>query len=446
MIPNWLDQKYTLVKDKFERSVTFQRIASNLGWLFFDNLLRLGVGLFVGAWVARYLGPKLYGTYNYALAYYSIFSVVATLGLERIVVRDLVREPDRKEEILGSAFFLKLIGGAIAILFCVGSMYALRPSDRLTHWLIGIIAAGSLFQSIDVINFWFQSHHQSKYVVVPKNTALLIISAVKVFLIIKKASLIAFAVAGLIEIALGSLGLVLAYRHKGYLVTAWKLRFTRARQLLSDCWPLIFSGLALHIHAKIDQVMLGEMIGESEVGHYSAAMKLIEFFGFLPMIVYSSVAPIITKAKLESETRYHSRLLNLYRFMFILFLITAIPLFILSEKIVVIIFGNDYRAAGVLLSLFAVRLFFTNMGVAKSLFITNENLFRYSLISAILGAVINIVLNYLLIPKYASIGAIWAMIISFFFTTFIFDLFYKGVRQNLKLMTIAVFTPWKITL
>jgi O-antigen/teichoic acid export membrane protein len=188
--------------------------------------------------------------------------------------------------------------------------------------------------------------------------------------------------------------------------------------------------------------MLGEMIGDAVVGQYSAAMRLIEFFGFIPMIVQSSVAPAITKAKAESEHIYHEKLLQIYRLMFILFILVSIPVALLASKIVVLLYGNDYQQAGILLSLFAIRLFFTNFSVARNLYITNENLFHYSLVTAILGSAINVGLNYLLIPRFAAVGSIWATIISFLFTTFILDYFFASTRKNLMLMLKAILTPW----
>lgn len=421
-----------------------RKIISNTSWLFVDRILRMGVGLFVGIWVARYLGPEQFGLYNYAVAFVSLFSAFTTLGLDGIVVRDIVRDPACKDETLGSAFVLKLIGGTATLLLTLGTISLLRPDDGLTRWLVGITAAGLIFQAFDTIDLWFQSQVQSKYTVYAKNAVFMLITLVKIALINIQAPLIAFAWAGLVEIALGSLGLVMAYRVNRCYFRAWRVSFLRAKNLLSDSWPLILSSLAIYIQARIDQVMLGEMIGNSEVGQFSAAMKLIEVFGFVPMVIQSSIAPTITKAKTQSEALYYERLLNLYRLMFILFIVTAIPLICLSRQIVVALLGDEYKAAGVLLSLFAIRLFFANFGVAKGLFIANENLFRYSLVTAIVGSIVNIVLNYLLIPRYASVGSLWAMIISLFITIFFIDFFYFKVRENLRIMLKAIITPWQL--
>jgi len=321
-----------------------------------------------------------------------------------------------------------------------------RPNENLTRWLVGIIAAGAIFQSFDAIDFWFQSAVRSKYAVYAKGSAFTAIAFVKIGLIIANAPLVAFAWAGLAEIMFGALGLVVTYHKNGNSFYRWRWKYSRAKKLLNDSWPLVLSGFAIYVQARIDQVLLGAMIGNAEVGQYSVAMRLIEFFGFIPMIVQSSVAPSVVQAKLRGEEFYWRQLINIYRLMFIFFLIVAIPIYIFSTEIVSFLYGDAYREAGVLLSLFSIRLFFANFGVAKSLFITNENLFRYSLATAFIGSLVNVTLNYLLIPRYEAVGAVWASIASFFVTIFMMDLFFYRTRTNFKIMLLAMATPWKLSL
>jgi O-antigen/teichoic acid export membrane protein len=96
------------------------KIIDNIGWLFFDKTLRMGVGLFVGVWVTRYLGPEQFGLFNFATAFTALFGAVATLGLQGIVVRDIVNDPSCKEETLGTAALLHLIGGTLAYGLIIG--------------------------------------------------------------------------------------------------------------------------------------------------------------------------------------------------------------------------------------------------------------------------------------------------------------------------------------
>jgi O-antigen/teichoic acid export membrane protein len=280
--------------------------------------------------------------------------------------------------------------------------------------------------------------------VAAENGAFALITCLKVFLLLNSASLIWFAWAGLGETTLAAAFFLVAYRVDHNKIRSWRYDYRTASELMKSSWPLIFASLALMIQARIDQVMLGDMISNQEVGQYSAAMRLIEVFSFVPMIIVSTLSPHVARAKAISQELYHKRLLEVYRAMTVAFVAVAIPIFLFGERIVLLVFGSEYRGAAVLLSLFAVRLFFANFGVAKSLFLTNEGLFRYSLVTAIVGAVVNIAANYLLIPHFRSKGAIIATIISFSITTFVMDMFYAQTRGNLKLMIRAIVRPFEL--
>lgn len=442
--PKWMSILPEFVRRRIEGRQDLQNVLGNTGWLFFDNILRMGVGLIVGVWVARYLGPEQFGDYNYAIAFVSMFSSVASLGVDGIVVRELVKQPQHAAEILGSAFILKLFGGILTVILATSAVYYLRPADNSMFWYVVLISAGTIFQAFNTITLWFQSKVQSKYSVYARNISFVIVTFIKIYLLVNRFSLIWFVSITLLELIITAILLSWIYTVKGFKLFNWRVSYNRCDSLLKNSWPLILTGLAIYVQARVDQVMLGEMIGSAEVGQYSAAMRLIEVFGFIPMAIVSSVSPSIIAAKSVSNELYYDKLLNLYRIMFILFLVTALPIFIFSENIIVLIYGESYRQAGVLLSLFAIRLFFTNYGVAKSLFITNENLFRYALVTTTIAMIINVLLNYLLIPLYQSRGSITAMIISFAFSTFIADLFFKEVKPNLYIMFKSMISPLKL--
>ena len=445
MNANWLKYFPEFIRDKLNGRHSLQIAFSNTGWLFADRIMRMGVGIVVVAWFARYLGPQQFGLWNYTVAFAALFSAFANLGLDGIVVRELSKSPEQKNILLGSAFALKLVGSTTALFLAIFSIAVVRHEETLTIWLVSLSAAGYIFQSANVIDLYFQSKIKSKYSVIAATTTFILITLVKIILLLKSAPLIFFACAGLIEIIFGAFLLLFAYRLDHNNIRSWKYDSQIAKNLVRDSWPLVFLSFAILIQAKIDQVMLANIISDEEVGQYSAAMKLVEFFGFIPMIIMSTLAPYVTRAKMKSEALYHERLVNIYRLMFILFLLIAVPIFFLGGEIVLFIFGNEYKRAAFLLSLMSIRLFFTNFGVAKSLFITNENLFKYSLVTAVIGAVFNIAGNYFLIPKYQSEGAIIATIISFSITTFGIDIFYSSTRVNLKLMLHAICTPLRFS-
>jgi O-antigen/teichoic acid export membrane protein len=239
-------------------------------------------------------------------------------------------------------------------------------------------------------------------------------------------------------------GFIYAYQVREGTPWTWNFRKAVALELLGESWPLALYGIALNIQARIDQVMLGKMMNNYEVGQYSVALKFIEIFGFVPMVLMNTFTPAVTKAKVADESLYHSRLVNLYRLMFLTFLLVALPIYLFAKDVIVVLYGGEYQAAGYLLSLFALRLFFSNMGVGKSVFIVNESLFRYSLLTVIVGATANIALNYFLIPLYGPKGAIVASMISFTISIFLVDTFFERTRLNQKLMFQGIFSFWKL--
>jgi O-antigen/teichoic acid export membrane protein len=423
----------------------------NVSWLFVERVVRLLVVLFTGIYVARYLGAELFGQLNYATGFVGLFFALTTMGLDSIVVRDLVREPHRRNELLGTAALIMFLGSCLMLVLVAVSAF-LKGMEPLTFTLVVVIAAAELLRPLSTVDHHFQAEVRAAKSVVVQMVQVLVSAGAKIALILMQADLIWFAWIYVLENLILGLGYVLAYRRDGYSVRDWRTNLPMARHLLSESWPLIIFGVALFVQAKIDQVMLGDLLGKQdgaaagneEVGQYSVALKMIESLGFLPMIVQQSLAPAVTKAKAMGQALYIDRLRNLYRLMFVMFLVTAIPLYLLAEPFIVLLYGEEFRPAGVLLALFAIRLFFTNMGVGKQCFITNESLFKYSLLTALVGASVNIAMNWFLIPEFRAIGAIWATIGSFTVSIFLIDLLFRNTRGNFKNMIIGIATFWRL--
>lgn len=408
-----------------------------------EKLLRMFVGLFIGIWVARYLGPDKFGMLSYAQSLVFIFLGISTLGLDRIVVKELIERPQEEAALIGTSFWLKFIG-AVVLLPILGLAVFLTGDSLYVASIVFVIASSAIFQSFNVIDFLFQAKVKSKYVALANSFVLAISSILKIALIISNADLIAFSAMVVLDAFILSLGLVYFYRKNGGTISLWRFDSSIARRLLFNSWPLIISTFVLAIQSRVDQLMLEGMIGVSEVGYYSAALKIVEAFGFVPMVLATSLLPAVVSARNETADIYRFRLLNYYRLSFLLFLVVFFPLFWLSEEIVSLLFGKQYQAAGVILEVMVFRLFFANFGVARGVFINAENLFKYSLLTLSCGTFINVLVNYLLIPSYASVGAVVATIISFFVTIFLIDAFYARTAWNLRLMLKAVLTAYKV--
>ena len=397
------------------------KIVDNIGWLFFDKVLRMGVGLLVGVWLARYLGPQQFGLFSFATAFIGLFGAVAGLGLQSIVVRDIVRDPTCKEETLGTAAVLQLAGGILAYGLILSTIFLLRSDDALAKWLVAILGSIMLFKASEVAMYWFESQVLSKYTVWVQNGSFLVFAAVKVALILGNAPLLAFAWATISEAVLVALLLLAMLGIHGPELRKLRVSLTRAKVLLADSWPLMLSGLAIALYMKIDQIMLGQMLGDEAVGIYSAATRISEVWYFIPMIIVASVFPAILEAKKQSETLYYQRLQRLYDLMVWLSVAVALPMTFLAGPIVVLLYGPAYAEAGTVLAIHIWTSVFVFLGVASSQWFIAENRQILGFQRTLLGAAINIFLNYILIPQFGPIGAATATVAAQLTAAWFFD-------------------------
>jgi len=418
----------------------FMKYFKNTSWLFAEKILRMVVGLFVGIWVARYLGPEQFGLFSYAQSFVGLFTTIATFGLDGIIVRELVKDENRANELIGTAFFLKLIG-ALVVLLILTVAINFTSNNNYTNTLIFIIASATIFQSFNVIDFYFQAKVLSKYIVLANIFSLFISSLVKIVLLLNEASLEAFAWVILFDSFILAIGFVYFFIKNNTAFKIQYLKFNRqvAINLLRDSWPVILSGLFISIYLKIDQVMIKEILGNEGVGQYAAAVRLSEAWYIIPMVIASSLFPAIINAKKISEDLYYSRLQKLYKLMIVVALIIAIPMTFTSNLIVELLYGVQYSEAADVLKIHIWAGVFVFLGVASSKWLISENLQIFSTINTAIGSIMNIVLNYILINRFGIEGAAWASIISYALSGYILLSLSKKTRKNFICLTRSLF-------
>ena len=394
--------------------------------------------LLVGVWVARYLGPKQFGLFSYAIAFASLFGSIAKLGLDSIIVRDLVQEPALRNAYMGTAFWLKLVG-AFVMISVVAFATLLTNNDSTTNLYVFIIASGIIFQSLEVVDFYFQSQVLSKFVSICKIIQLLISSLIKLYLIFVGADLFWFVIVSLIDQITLAISLYIAYRYQKIGSFIQHFDFLLAKKMLKDSWPLILSGLAVTLYMRIDQVMIKEMLGDKEVGLFSAAVRLSEVWYFVPVIITNSIFPAIASAKKVSNSLYMQRLLRISTLMTWLAVAIALPVSFFASSIINLIYGFSYQDAGLVLAIHIWSAVFVFLGIASGVYFSVENYTKKSLHRTLLGALINLLFNMTLIPIYGIVGAAVSTLIAQFSTNLLYDFFDPSIRPLLKIKLKALF-------
>lgn len=404
----------------------------NTGWLLFEQIFRMGLSLIITSLMARYLGAQDFGLLNYSLAYIIIFTTVSNLGIDSIIVNEIIKKRENTGKIIGSTIYLRLFSSLISIFLIYLIVSYLNPSDTILL-IITLLQSISLFFIIfDSIEYWFQSNLQSKYIVIAKSTAFIIVSIWRLALIIFEKPIHYFAIATIIEAAVIGLFIMMFYiRFNGP-----RLRFSYqiAKQLLFQGYYHFIAGLLIMVYTQIDKIMLGQMTGGATVGIYSAALTISSLWMFIPNALIESARPIIMNSKDQNEKSYIKKNKQLYCSIIWIGIAASVVITLLAKPIILLIYGIQFiDSVNVLIILIWSRIF-SLIGTTKAIWLTVENLGKYQVYFVGIGALLNIVLNYLFIPKYGAIGAAVATLFAEMVSTLIACLFFNKTRPLFKLI------------
>ena len=396
-------------------------------------------GVLVGIWVTRYLGPQEFGLLSFAIAFSAFFTGFARLGLDGILVRELSLKPSLSRVYMGTAFWLK-ITAAIFTLAILSIILLSMIDDYTVKLYILIISSGVIFQAFDVIDFYFQSKVLSSYIAICKIFQLVLSSLIKIYLIFVQAELVWFVMVSLIDQISLAISLYLIYRSKkiGRFFSYFDLLI--AMKLLKESWPYILSGLVVMAYMRVDQIMIKEMLGDREVGLYSAAVRLCEAWYFMPILITNLLFPSIITAKKISENFYYERIQVIYRILIWLALLIAIPMTFLSDWLIRILYGDEFKGAGLVLAINIWAGIFIFFGCAWSKWMLIEGRNKMSAFFQINALLWNVGLNIILIPKFGIYGAALATLIAASIGHIVLPIFIKSQRIAL-IMFIKSFWP-----
>ena len=364
------------------------------------------------------------------MAFVAFFSFFSTLGLNSIAVREITKNEKNYEKIVGTVFYLKLIGGVVAFVFGLSFIYLFQIGEATTQAIITLLLLGYIFQSMDAVDYFYQAKVLSKYVVIGRNIAFIISIGLKIYFIVFKFGVLYFAFAAVFDMLVASIFMFLMYKNMGYYSGNWKLDRVLAKNLLKDSWPFMLSTFFITIYMKIDQVMIESYLDMQSVGLYSVAVQLSEAWYFIPTIMVSTLMPYFIKLRNSDRGLYLFRLRQINSVMFWMGMVVGIVVTLFGEQVIILLFGDVYKDAYLALTLNIWAGIFVSIGLATSLWMVTENLQIYRLIGTAIGVVLNIIGNYILIPMYGISGAAIATLITQGFGLWVIPLFFKQIRGH----------------
>ncbi|MEZ9976640.1 flippase [Vibrio breoganii] len=430
----------------FKASDTVRRFFKNASWLIFGKLYRVVLVTITTIYLSRYLGPENFGLLNYSISIVIILSFLIGLGLESIIVKEVHKPDSNSGAILSSSILLRFFGWCLFFCIVVAICFQLKSGDSDFLKLMVILSVGYFFKIFEVFRYFFEAKVMGRVVSSSEIIAVTISCLSKFYFIQSERSLEYFFYASVLDVILLSIflmGLFFKYRNnrklENYLLKPNKQEMSN---LFHQSWPLIFaSGLYL-IYSKIDQVMLGEIAGMHAVGVYAAAVKLSEGGGFIFSTLAVALYPLMLKERNVSQQRFSAQTKRLLSLMVVLSVSLALIITLSSSFLTELIFGDQYKGVDTVLSIHVWGAVFIAINAISAKYLVTEGLQKHSVYKNVIGILINVGLNYLLIPIYGVNGAAFATVISHVFSTYLYFLLRSETRQLFYMQSYAICLIW----
>ena len=408
----------------------------NAGWLVAGRIVHMILSFFIGLLSARYLGPNNFGLINYAAAYCTFFSSFCTLGINSLIIKNFIDRPDEEGEAIGTALVLRLCSSILSLLTIVGIVRIVDGNEPITLMVATLYCTSLIFHVFDTFNYWFQAKLLSKYYAIATLVAYIIASLYRLVLLMTGKGVQWFAVANSIDYFIVA---VLLYSfYKSNHGPKLSFSFRKAKELLSVSCSYILSGLMVAIYGATDKLMLKQLLNESSVGYYSLASSISVMWAFVLSAIIDSLKSTIMKYHNEDKKLYEKTNRKLYSMVFYLSLCASLFIVIIAPLLIQIVYGEEYIPAVMPLRIIVWYVAFSYLGVARDIWVICEKKQKYLKYLYLGSAIVNVALNYIMIPSFGESGAAIATVLTQFSTIFVFPLFIKDFRPNVKLMFDAI--------
>lgn len=404
-------------------------VVKNAFWIIVCKIIQSLLALIVTMLTARYLGPANYGLISYASSLVAFVTPIMYLGFNSIIVQELINNPHEEGEVLGTTIGLCIVTAIICIVGIVAFTSVVNAGERDTILVSVLYSFILVFQAIEIIQFWFQAKLKSKYTSVVMVITYFIVSIYRILLLISNKSVYWFAIANALDAMLISIALVFIYKRlEGQ---KFKFSISRGRYMWDRSKHFIVSSLMITIFTQTDKIMLKLMLNEAVTGYYAAATTCIFLTNFIFNAIFDSMRPYILDSKVkECDRSYEKKMTTLFALIIFLSMAQCIFIFVFSEWIIYILYGKAYEGAISILRVLVWYTLFSYIGMSRSIWILAENKQRYLWIINFSGAVINVFLNWLMIPIWGGLGAAIASLITQFFTNIVMVHIIPELRES----------------
>ena len=412
-----------------------KKMLANTSWLMIGRAVQLGLTFIIGMVVTRYLGPTEFGKMNYVYSYIQLFLPLCTLGLNDIAAKELVDNKQDQNKIVGTMAILRVFT-SIVFMFCATQIVYMLKGSSVYREIAFLQSFSLLFQSFDCIAYFYQANLLTKKNGIIYALSYILTTIFRIIAIVLKKDIFWFAFAMSLDFAMIALLFIFTYLKDG---NKFEFSFDAAKQLLKKSYYYIISGVLIVVYGKVtDTLLLGNMVNDTSVGYYTAATNLINAWPFILTAIIDSTAPLIIEEFKIDKDKFKTKIKRLYATIFYIGICAAICITLLSDFIVLLLYGKAYMPTSMPLKIASWSTTFAYIGVARSIWLQCNDKIKYETYITLFGAITNIILNYVLIQRFEIIGAAIALTLTQLLTNFVYLFFMKETRENAKLIMEAI--------
>lgn len=409
------------------------KVLSNISWILLGRIIYLVLNFIVTLISARYLGPSDYGLIGYAAAYTTFFASICNLGINSIILKEFIDNPNEEGKIIGTTIFLKFLSCIFSFVIINGLCFIVDRNEFDTKIVVLLYSVSIFFQIFETFKYRFQSKLQSKYSEIATTIAYVFMALYKIALLMLNKGVKWFAISNSIELFIVAILLYLIYKKKDG--KKLSIDFKYGKKILKLSYHFIISGTMVAIYNSTDKFMLKKMLDEVSVAYYSTAITLSSLITFVLAAIIESITPVIMEAHKKGDIDgFNEKNRQLYSLIFYLSGTVSIIICVFAKYIIEILYGKNYLGAINPLRILTWYTAFSYLGVARNAWVVAENRQSKLIYIYISSAIINVILNFLLIPLLGASGASLASLITQISTVFIIPVFVKGLKENVLLM------------
>lgn len=408
------------------------RVAKNATWIIACKIVQSILGFVINMFTARFLGPSNFGVITYAASLVSFVLPIMKLGLNNIIVQEVVHHPEREGKAVGTMVFMNVISSFVCIIGVTSFAYVANPGEPDTVLVCALYCVTLVFQATEMIHFWFQAKLLSKYTSILGLIAYTLVSAYRIYLLATAKSVHWFALSSALDYLLISVGMFVIYAKKKN--QKLSIDFKLAKEMLNKSKHYILSAMMTTIFTQTDKIMLKGMIDSDSTAYYGAAAACAVMAQFVFQALIDSFRPWIFEAQKKNNGQFEYRLKMLYSFIIYLSLLQSVVMTIFADLIVHVVYGEQYMPAAGALRIVVWYTTFAYLGSVRNIWILANDKQKYLWVINICGASANVVLNFALIPFLGIYGAAIASLITQFFTNVIVGYIIRPIRPNNAIM------------